>query len=327
MAAAGAVATPLHGYYVVVPAERVGDRSWRPTIEGFALALAQRVADADGVALMGVSAGRLHGALPRALATAVVVAAEQRRVLSHMIRAVAELDDGDVVFFGGTALCRVYLTEPPWLRLSEDLDLLVVGDSRAVNDRFEDDLPRVLRREFPTWSWTVAPAARSPSPALLSADGFNVRVQLVPATAGWASWRRVPTRRRPVGLRYDDLPDAVDLSVPTVEGFAAMKLAAWENRQTPRDLFDLAGLTTLNAFTTGTLDVFVELCDRPPDLYAYRRLPVATADSWHSQLAHQAAAEAVGVGLHAHARGSRWSGMRCRSVPCTPMGYTESDDA
>jgi hypothetical protein len=30
-----------------------------------------------------------------------------------MIRAVAELDDGDVVFFGGTALCRTYLTEPP----------------------------------------------------------------------------------------------------------------------------------------------------------------------------------------------------------------------
>ena len=72
LAAAGAVATPLHGYYVVVPAGRVGDRSWRPTIEGFALALALRVSDADGVALMGVSAARLHGALPRALATAVV---------------------------------------------------------------------------------------------------------------------------------------------------------------------------------------------------------------------------------------------------------------
>ena len=85
-------------------------------------------------------------------------------LLSHMIRAVAELDDGDVVFLGGTALCRTYLTEPPWLRLSENLDLLVVGDySRAVNGRFEDDLPRLLRREFPTRSWTVAPsAARSP---------------------------------------------------------------------------------------------------------------------------------------------------------------------
>jgi len=90
LAAAGAIATPLHGYYVVVPAGRVGDRSWRPTIEGFALALAQRVADADGVALMGVSAARLHGAWPRAVAMAVVAVGEQRRAL--------RTDWGDVVF-------------------------------------------------------------------------------------------------------------------------------------------------------------------------------------------------------------------------------------
>jgi hypothetical protein len=211
-------------------------------------------------------------------------------LLSHMIRAVAELDDGDVVFFGGTALCRTYLTEPLWLRLSEDLDLLVVGDARAVTARFEVELPRLLRREFPTRSWAVAPsAARAPSPALLRADAFNVRVQLLPATAGWAAWRRVPTQRRPVGLRYDDLPDAVNLSVPTVEGFAAMKLAAWEDRQAPRDLFDLAGLTTLDAFTSGTLEVFTELCGRPPDPNAYRWVPAATGGSWYSQLAHQAA--------------------------------------
>lgn len=90
LAAAGAIAAPLHGYYVVVPHGRVGDRSWRPTIEGFALALAQRVADADRVALIGVSAARLHGALPRALATAVVAVGEQRRTL--------QTEWGDVVF-------------------------------------------------------------------------------------------------------------------------------------------------------------------------------------------------------------------------------------
>lgn len=90
LAAAGAVAAPVHGYYVVVPHGRVGDGSWRPTIEGFALALAQRVADADRVALVGVSAARLHGALPRALATAVVAVGEQRRAL--------KTEWGDIVF-------------------------------------------------------------------------------------------------------------------------------------------------------------------------------------------------------------------------------------
>jgi len=165
-------------------------------------------------------------------------------LLSHMIRAIAELDHGDVVFFGGTALCRTYLIEPPWLRLSEDLDLLVVGKARTVKARFEEEIPRLIRREFPTRSWVVAPSgARAPSPALLNADGFNIRMQLLPAAGGWAAWKRVPTEQRPVDLRYEDLPDSVDLAVPTLEGFAAMKLAAWEDRRAPRDLFDLAGLT------------------------------------------------------------------------------------
>lgn len=212
-------------------------------------------------------------------------------LLSHILLAISRFDDGDLVFYGGTALCRTYLTNPPWLRLSEDLDLLVVGNPPTVHAWFEVELPRELRREFPTRSWVVAPsAARVPSPALLSADGLNVRVQLLPATAGWAAWRHVPTQRQPIDLRYEDLPESVDLPVPTVHGFTAMKLAAWEDRHAPRDLFDLAGLATLDAFTTRTLDVFVELCGRPPDHHAYRQVPESTHHSWRSELAHQAAA-------------------------------------
>lgn len=211
-------------------------------------------------------------------------------LLSHIILVIGQLDEGDLVFYGGTALCRTHLTVPPWLRLSEDLDLLIVGNPHTVNARLEVGLPRELRREFPTRSWAVAPdAVRAPSPALLSADGLNVRVQMLPATAGWAAWRHVPTKRQPVDLRYEDLPEAVDLLVPTVHGFAAMKLAAWEDRHAPRDLFDLAGLITRDAFTTGTFDVFVELCGRPPDQHAYRQVPESTHASWHNQLAHQAA--------------------------------------
>lgn len=212
-------------------------------------------------------------------------------LLSHMIRAIAELDDGDVVFFGGTALCRTYLTQPPWLRLSEDLDLLLTGDARGVRERLEEGLPRLVRREFPNRSWEVAPTnARAPTPALFRANGFLVHVQLFPATGGWAAWQRVPTAVRPVDLRYEDLPDQVELAVPTLEGFAAMKLSAWEDRRAPRDLFDLAGLTTLEAFTSQTLDIFTGLVGRPPDKSAYRLLHESTNDGWISQLAHQAPA-------------------------------------
>lgn len=45
-----------------------------------------------------------------------------------------------------------------------------------------------------------------------------------------------------MALRYSDLPESVDMTVPSPTGFAAMKLMAWFDRQTPRDLYDLAAL-------------------------------------------------------------------------------------
>lgn len=117
-----------------------------------------------------------------------------------------------------------------------------------------------------------------------------MRIQLLPASGGWAAWKRVPSKPQAVDLRYEDLPGSVDLAVPTLEGFAAMKLAAWEDRRAPRDLFDLAGLATQNAFTAGAADVFAELCGRPPDPRAYRQLPASTNDGWSTQLSHQARA-------------------------------------
>lgn len=44
-----------------------------------------------------------------------------------------------------------------------------------------------------------------------------------------------------------------------------MKLSAWEDRRAPRDLFDLAGLTTLDAFTSETLDMFITSTGWPPE--------------------------------------------------------------
>lgn len=90
LAEAGIVAAPVHGHYVVAPPARFGDRTWRPTLEGFALALAQRIAGPDAVALMNVSAARIHGALPRAVGVAVVAMRHRHRPL--------RTDWGTVVF-------------------------------------------------------------------------------------------------------------------------------------------------------------------------------------------------------------------------------------
>lgn len=69
-----------NGYYVLVPQEQVG-AGWLPSLEAAAAGIA--VADvgyADAI-VMGVSAARMHGAMPRALATAVVALPRQRAPL------------------------------------------------------------------------------------------------------------------------------------------------------------------------------------------------------------------------------------------------------
>ena len=78
LAAAGAVRPLAHGYWLVPPADRLTDPAWRPEIEALALALAVADYGPDATALMGVSAARHHGALPRAVASAVVAAPRQR---------------------------------------------------------------------------------------------------------------------------------------------------------------------------------------------------------------------------------------------------------
>lgn len=73
----GALRHIATGYYVLIPPDRWGDDRWTPDINAVALGIAQADYGAD-VALMGTSAGRHHGAIPRALAVAVVAVPKQR---------------------------------------------------------------------------------------------------------------------------------------------------------------------------------------------------------------------------------------------------------
>jgi hypothetical protein len=67
-----------HGYYALAPLEWFGDPRWRPDLAAAALGVAQADYGKDAVALMGVTAARRHGALPRAIGTAVVAVPKQR---------------------------------------------------------------------------------------------------------------------------------------------------------------------------------------------------------------------------------------------------------
>jgi hypothetical protein len=76
------------GYYALVPQERLGDLRWIPDIEAAALGIARADYGPAEVALMGVSAARHHGAIPRALAVAVVAVPKQR---PHMVTEVGRI--------------------------------------------------------------------------------------------------------------------------------------------------------------------------------------------------------------------------------------------
>jgi predicted transcriptional regulator of viral defense system len=80
MAKTGVLRRIAHGYYLLPPLEQMGEPGWRPLVEHLALGVA--VADhGDQAALMGLSAARHHGAVPRAHATAWIAIPVVRRPL------------------------------------------------------------------------------------------------------------------------------------------------------------------------------------------------------------------------------------------------------
>lgn len=74
-----------HGYYTVVPQDQIGT-NWMPTLEAAAAGIATARFNPRRAPLMGVSAARLHGALPRALAVAVVAAPVQHDPITLLDR-------------------------------------------------------------------------------------------------------------------------------------------------------------------------------------------------------------------------------------------------
>ncbi|MGF0312057.1 type IV toxin-antitoxin system AbiEi family antitoxin [Rhodococcus sp. IEGM1428] len=88
------------GFFVAVPDDRVGTE-WMPGFEAAATGIAVAAYSADDAVVMGVSAVRSHGVIPRALATAVVAVptrhdpirlADRQAVVRFVVRDTARLD-------------------------------------------------------------------------------------------------------------------------------------------------------------------------------------------------------------------------------------------
>jgi hypothetical protein len=81
----GVVHRLAHGYYTVVPQDQVG-ADWMPALEAAAAGIAAARFRPARAPLMGVSAARVHGALPRALAVAIVAAPNQHDPITLLDR-------------------------------------------------------------------------------------------------------------------------------------------------------------------------------------------------------------------------------------------------
>lgn len=158
LAERGVLRRVAHGYYAVVPEEARGGR-WRPSIEGVALGIGLADYGHESVALMGVSAARVLGAIPRALGAAVVAIEKQRPVL--------ETEDGKIYFVarpvgaldvqrGRTELATGWVTTPEQTVL--DLcDRPALGDQHATD--VEDAIRELAAGRF-DWALVAELAAR-----------------------------------------------------------------------------------------------------------------------------------------------------------------------
>jgi predicted transcriptional regulator of viral defense system len=134
-----------HGYYTVVPQDQIGT-NWMPTLEAAAAGIAAARFHPDRAPLMGVSAARLHGALPRALAVAIVAAPAQHDPITL-------LDRPALVRFVKRDMTRVDVETVPTelgraLVTSIEQTVLDLARRPALNVA-EDQIPDALRALLP----------------------------------------------------------------------------------------------------------------------------------------------------------------------------------
>lgn len=217
-----------------------------------------------------------------AIAQKFGVAQEQVRrdhLISLILAALQDHTDA-LIFFGGTALARTYLTAG---RLSEDIDLIATTDRQVTARAVSSTIDRALRVTHGRINWTAAIAdTRDSEPSsLVTDDGLIVRIQLLSAQ-GYPPW---PTAVHEIHQRYSGIAPT-RLRTPTRDSFAAWKTAAWFDRQAPRDLYDLWALALTGALTRSAAELFAAHTGYGlPQDHMFATAP--TIHDWQEQLSGQ----------------------------------------
>ena len=219
-------------------------------------------------------------------------AAQVRRdhAISHVLEAIAGIR-AEFIFFGGTALSRTFLSRG---RLSEDIDLYT-QDRQGLTHEL-DLLPELIAQEFPRAFWDLKPSeANEPRPTLLLCDSaIQIQVQVLDSLS--RGWNQIPIQKNIIQQRYSDV-GVTQLDVPTLEGFVALKAMAWFERASPRDLFDLEGLSQLGPVTKATRDLIAALSGFQMSSKMLNRKMVGL---WREELEHQTHLEISEAECRAH---------------------------
>lgn len=206
---------------------------------------------------------------------------ERDHLISHLLAFLSQRFGSQLHFIGGTALARTHLPDG---RLSEDIDLIGLGERKRLAAELDAALPRALARTH--GRLTLEPALSRVAdtfPAILrSGNGMAVRIQLL-SSRDRVLW---PTERRNLVQRYSDAAPA-ELDVPTLAAFAASKTAIWADRHAARDLWDLWALSTIGAINEAAAQLYRRFgpTNHEPAPHLFDRPP--SESDWRSQLAGQ----------------------------------------
>jgi predicted nucleotidyltransferase component of viral defense system len=205
---------------------------------------------------------------------------ERDHLISIVLAVLSETLSEDLLFFGGTALGRTHL---PHSRMSEDIDLIALGNRGQTVTRLAAAIESQLFGSGPQLGWAAGFTLKDTAPAVLStSDGVAVRIQVL-SHDGYQHW---PSEFRSIWQRYSGVAPA-RLRVPTIEAFAAWKTEAWADRHAARDLYDLWALAEQGSITPEAAAVFAEFgpIGHPPIPSMFDR-PIAQGD-WERQVGNQ----------------------------------------
>ena len=206
---------------------------------------------------------------------------ERDHLISRLLAELSREMQSLLKFYGGTALSRSYL---PNGRLSEDVDLIAVGPRTEIAQQVMRALTLGLAREFGRPTFTPAlNQVRGAAPVVMRVpSGPQVQLQLLPENH-YPAW---PFHLTTLPSRYSDCEPA-ELSIPTRDAFVAWKTSAFMDRRASRDLWDLAALAELAAFTPEAGSLFEQFGP-------LRRLPSESTipgapdqSTWERDLSHQ----------------------------------------